>query len=159
MIYLKQINPNTGILQRTEDIRTMQLSMPWQIPIAIIRLTLLVAVDTAALHQSWKIAGQIGIEASGSHITDMIVPLLAITIGTLAASGFYGTDDKLNQFAKLFKALTLAQTVILIAAFFYQPGVWWVSRLVFTIAWLLNFVFIGLARSLFYLLKFLWLVK
>ncbi len=153
MIYLKQINPNTRILQRTEDIRSMQISMPWQIPIAIIRLILLLAIDTAMLYKSWMIADQIGTESSGSHITRMIVPLLAITIGTLAASGFYGTDDKLNQFAKLFKALTLAQAVILIAAFFYQPGVWWVSRLVFTTAWLLNFLFIGLARLLFDLLN------
>lgn len=153
MIYLKQINPSTGILPQSEDIRTMQLSMPWQIPIAIIRLTLLVAIDTAMLYQSWTISGQIGLETSGSQITNMIVPVLAITIGTLAASGFYGTDDKLNQFTRLFKALTLAQIVILIAAFFYQPGVWWVSRLVFTTAWLLNFVFISLARFLFELLN------
>jgi exopolysaccharide biosynthesis polyprenyl glycosylphosphotransferase len=65
----------------------------------------------------------------------------------------YGTDDKLHRFAKLFKTLTLAQVVILIAAFFYQPGIWWVSRLVFIIAWLLNFVFIGLGRFLFDILN------
>jgi hypothetical protein len=68
---------------------------------------------------------------SGSHLALTIAPILAITIGTLAASGFYGTGDKLHRFAKLFKALTLAQVVILIAAFFYQPRLWWVSRLVF----------------------------
>jgi FlaA1/EpsC-like NDP-sugar epimerase len=43
--------------------------------------------------------------------------------------------------------------MILIAAFFYHPGLWWVSRLVFVIAWLLNFVFIGSARFLFDLLN------
>ncbi len=153
MIYLKKTNLKTGILQQDEDIRTMQLSMPWRTPIAIIRLILLMAIDTTMLYGSWTIADLIGIETSGSHITNTIVPLLAIPIGTLAASGFYGTDDKLNRFAKLFKALTLAQAVTLIAAFFYHPGLWWVSRLVFTIAWLLNFVFIGLARFLFDLLN------
>lgn len=155
MIYLKKISPNpsAGILQQTKDIRTMKLSMPWRSVFAMIRLILLVAIDTTMLYGSWTIADQIGIETSGSHITSKILPLIAITIGTLAASGFYGTDDKLNQFDKLFKALTLAQVVILIAAFFYNPGQWWVSRLVFIIAWLLNFVFIGLARLLFDLLN------
>jgi exopolysaccharide biosynthesis polyprenyl glycosylphosphotransferase len=113
----------------------------------------LLSLDTLMLCASWTIADRVGIVTSSSHIVHTIAPILAITIGTLAASGFYGTDDKLHRFAKLFKALTLAQVVILIAAFFYQPGLWWVSRLVFIIAWLLNFVFIGLARFLFDILN------
>jgi FlaA1/EpsC-like NDP-sugar epimerase len=102
---------------------------------------------------AWTIADRIGIVTSGSHIAYTIAPILAITIGTLVTSGFYGTDDKFHRFAKLFKALTLAQVIILIAAFFYQPGRWWVSRLVFIIAWVLNFVFIGLTRFLFDILN------
>jgi exopolysaccharide biosynthesis polyprenyl glycosylphosphotransferase len=153
MTDLKKINPTTSSSWQTEDIRAMNLSMRWRAPIVVLRSIVLLVLDTLMLYASWTIADRIGIVTSGSHIVQTIAPILAITIGTLAASGFYGTDDKLHRFAKLFKTLTLAQVVILIAAFFYQPGLWWVSRLVFIIAWLLNFAFIGLARFLFDILN------
>ncbi|WP_310490278.1 sugar transferase [Chamaesiphon sp. VAR_69_metabat_338] len=149
MTDLKKNTPTTSNLWQTEDIRAMQLSMRWRTPIAILRSIVMLGLDALMLYGSWTIADRIGIVTSGSHLALTTAPIVAITIGTLAASGFYGTDDKLHRFAKLFKALTLAQVVILIAAFFYQPGLWWVSRLVFIIAWLLNFVSIGLARFLF----------
>jgi exopolysaccharide biosynthesis polyprenyl glycosylphosphotransferase len=153
MTDLKKTNSTTGSSWQTEDIRAMNLSMRWRTPIVVLRSIVLLILDTLMLCASWTIADRVGIVTSGSHIVHTIAPILAITIGTLAASGFYGTDDKLHRFAKLFKALTLAQVVILIAAFFYQPGLWWVSRLVFVIAWLLNFAFIGLARFLFDILN------
>jgi exopolysaccharide biosynthesis polyprenyl glycosylphosphotransferase len=153
MTDLKKINPTTSSSWQTEDIRAMNLSMRWRAPIVVLRSIVLLVLDTLMLYASWTIADRIGIVTSGSHIVHTIAPILAITIGTLAASGFYGTDDKLHRFAKLFKSLTLAQVIILIAAFFYQPGLWWVSRLVFIIAWLLNFTFIGLARFLFDILN------
>jgi exopolysaccharide biosynthesis polyprenyl glycosylphosphotransferase len=153
MTDLKKTNSTTGSSWQTEDIRAMNLSMRWRTPIVVLRSIVLLILDTLMLCASWTIADRVGIVTSGSHIVHTIAPILAITIGTLAASGFYGTDDKLHRFAKLFKALTLAQVVILIAAFFYQPGLWWISRLVFVIAWLLNFTFIGLARFLFDILN------
>jgi exopolysaccharide biosynthesis polyprenyl glycosylphosphotransferase len=155
MTDLKKHNSSTtaGGLRQTEDIRAMQPSIRWRTPIVILRSIVLLGLDTLMIYGSWTLADRIGIVTSGSHLALTIAPILAITIGTLAASGFYGTDDKLHRFAKLFKALTLAQVVILIAAFFYQPGLWWVSRLVFVIAWLLNFVFISLARFLFDILN------
>jgi exopolysaccharide biosynthesis polyprenyl glycosylphosphotransferase len=153
MTDLKKNNSTTGNLWQTEDIRAMQISMRWRTPIVILRSIVLLVIDTLMVYGSWTIADRIGIATSGSHIVHTIAPILAITIGTLAASGFYGTDDKLHRFAKLFKALTLAQVIILIAAFFYQPGLWWVSRLVFVIAWVLNFGSIGSARFLFDILN------
>jgi exopolysaccharide biosynthesis polyprenyl glycosylphosphotransferase len=153
MTDLKKNNPMTGGSWQTEDIRAMNLSMRWRTPLVVLRSIVLLSLDTLMLCASWTIADRVGIVTSGSHIVHPIAPILAITIGTLAASGFYGTDDKLHRFAKLFKALTLAQVVILIAAFFNQPGLWWISRLVFIIAWLLNFALIGLARFLFDILN------
>jgi exopolysaccharide biosynthesis polyprenyl glycosylphosphotransferase len=153
MTDLKKTNPTTGSSWQTEDIRAMNLSMRWRTPLVVLRSIVLLILDTLMLCASWTIADRIGIVTSGSHIVHPIAPILAITIGTLAASGFYGTDDKLHRFAKLFKALTLAQVVILIAAFFNQPGLWWISRLVFISAWLLNFTSIGLARFLFDILN------
>jgi exopolysaccharide biosynthesis polyprenyl glycosylphosphotransferase len=147
MTDLKKNNP-TASLWQTEDIRAINGSIGWRIPILILRAIVLLLVDTSMLFASWIVADRLGTPTVGVHISDAMVPILAVSIGTLAASGFYGTDDKLHRFAKLFKSLTLAQIVVLIAAFFYQPGLWWVSRSVFVIAWLLNFVFIGGARFL-----------
>ncbi|WP_309744494.1 MULTISPECIES: sugar transferase [unclassified Chamaesiphon] len=133
---------------QTEDIRATNLSIRWRTPLVVLRSIVSVFLDTSMLFISWTIADRIGTQTEGRHITDTIVPILAVSIGTLAASGFYGTDDKLHRFAKLLKSLTLAQVMILIAAFFYQPGLWWISRSVFLIAWVLNFVSIGSARYL-----------
>ena len=138
-----------GYLWQTEDIRATNLSIRWRTPLVILQSIVSIVLDTAMLFVSWTIADKLGTPTIGRHITDTIVPILAVSVGTLAASGFYGTDDKLHRFAKLLKSLTLAQVMILIAAFFYQPGLWWVSRSVFLIAWVLNFVLISSARYLF----------
>jgi exopolysaccharide biosynthesis polyprenyl glycosylphosphotransferase len=130
---------------QVEDIRAKNLSVRWQTSLVSLRALFLLALDTSMLFTSWTISDLVGTPVTGVHIADSMTPILAISIGTLAASGFYGTDDKLHRFAKLFKSLTLAQIVVLVAAFFYQPGLW-ISRSVFLIAWLLNFLFIGGAR-------------
>lgn len=146
MTDLKKPNPTVS-LWSTEDIRATG-SIGWRTPLLVIQSILLILLDTSMLLASWLVADRIGTPTFGAHISDSMAPILAVSIGTLAASGFYGTDDKLHRFAKLFKSLTLAQIIILIAAFFYQPGLWWVSRSVFLMAWLLDFVFIGGARFL-----------
>jgi exopolysaccharide biosynthesis polyprenyl glycosylphosphotransferase len=132
---------------QTEDIRATNLSIRWQTPIFVLQSLVLILLDTSMLFLSWTAADRLGTPIEGVHISASMIPILAVSIGTLTASGFYGTDDKLHRFAKLFRSLTLAQIVVLIAAFFYQPGLW-VSRSVFAIAWILNFVFISSARFL-----------
>jgi exopolysaccharide biosynthesis polyprenyl glycosylphosphotransferase len=148
MTDLKKSVTTNGLWQ-TEDIRAPNLSIRWRTSIVLLRLLALILLDTSMLFASWIFADRIGTPTVGRHISDTMVPILAVSVGTLAASGFYGTDDKLHRFAKLFKSLTLAQVIVLIAAFFYQPGLWWVSRSVFLIAWVLNFLFISSARFLF----------
>jgi exopolysaccharide biosynthesis polyprenyl glycosylphosphotransferase len=135
----------TGPLWQTEDIRATSLSIRWRTTIVALQSVFLILLDTFMLFASWTVADRIGTPTVGLHIADSMVPILAVSIGTLAASGFYGTDDKLHRFAQLFRSLTLAQIVVLIAAFFYQPELW-VSRSVFAISWGLNFIFIGSAR-------------
>jgi exopolysaccharide biosynthesis polyprenyl glycosylphosphotransferase len=148
MTELKKTDPIINLWQ-TEDIRATNLAIRWRTPLMVLRSFMLIALDAAMLFASWSLADRIGTPTSGRHISDTMVPILAVTMGTLAASGFYGTDDKLHRFAKLLKSLTLAQLMILIAAFFYQPGLWWVSRSVFAIAGVLNFISIGSARFVF----------
>mgnify|MGYP000070002012 FL=1 len=148
MTDLRETDPSD--LWQLKDIRATNLAIRWRTPtLVVLRSTALLLLDTLMLFASWTIADRFGTPTPGMHIANAMAPILAINIGTLAASGFYGTDDKLHRFSKLFKSLTLAQVVILIAAFFYQPGVWGVSRSVFSLAWVLSFVLIGSARYLF----------
>jgi exopolysaccharide biosynthesis polyprenyl glycosylphosphotransferase len=150
---MKDLNKTdlTGNLWQIEDIRAMNLFIRWRTPLVVLRSMILLLLDAAMLFVSWQIADRLG--TSGSiHISDSIWPIIVISIGTLAASGFYGTDDRLHRFAKLFKSLTLAHLTILIGAFLYQPGIWWVTRSVFALAWMLNFILIGSARFLLDLL-------
>ena len=133
---------------QTADIRAKNLSIRWWSIIDSLKVVALAVLDVAMLSLSWTLADRLGTPTAGVHLTDSIVPIVAVGIGTLAASGFYGTDDKLHRFSKLFKSLALAQVIELIAAFFYQPGAW-VSRSVFVIALILNFVLISSARLLF----------
>lgn len=139
-------------LWQTSDIRSTKLSIQWRTLMVVLRSIVLILLDMLMLFASWTIADRIGTPVTGAHLASMMVTILAISVGTLAASGFYGTDDKLHRFAKLFKSLILAQTIVLIATFFYQPELLWASRSTFSIALLLNFLSIGSARFLFDLL-------
>jgi exopolysaccharide biosynthesis polyprenyl glycosylphosphotransferase len=132
------------------DIRAANLSLKWRTLIVSLQFVILILLDTSMLFVSWIIAGQIGTPSNGIHISNLMVPILAVNLGTLTAAGFYGTDDKLNRFTKLFRSLTIAQIILLIIAFFYQPGLW-IFRLIFLVAWPLNFLFVGGARFLFHL--------
>ena len=147
MTDLRKTDATTNRWQ-TEDIRARNLSIRWWTIANGVKVLALVSLDTVMLYLSWTIADHLGTPTAGVHITDAMIPVVAVGIGTLTASGFYGTDDKLHRFSKLFKTLALAQVIELIAAFFYQPGIW-VSRSVFIIALLLNFLFIGSARIIF----------
>jgi exopolysaccharide biosynthesis polyprenyl glycosylphosphotransferase len=137
----------TGNLWQIEDIRAPNVAIRWQAPLVVLRSIILLLLDATMLFISWQIADLLG--TSGAiHISGSIWPMIVIEIGTLAAAGFYGTDDRLHRFANLFKSLTLAHLTILIGASFYQPGFWWVTRSGFAIAWMLNFISIGSARFL-----------
>jgi exopolysaccharide biosynthesis polyprenyl glycosylphosphotransferase len=138
-------------LRQTEDIRAGNLSIRWSALVNGLQLIVLILLDTSMLLASWTVADSIGRPTAGISIANSMVPILAITVGTLAASGFYGTDDKLHRFTKLFKSLVLAQIMVLMAAFLYQPGLW-ISRSVFLTAWILNFLFVSGARSSLHLL-------
>ena len=147
MTDLRETDPSD--LWQFKDIRATNSAIRWRTPtLVVLRSTALLLLDTLMLFASWTIADRFGTPTPGMHIANTMAPILAINIGTLAASGFYGTDDKLHRFAKLFKSLLLAQVIILAAAFFERPGLWLMSRSVFSISLVLNFLSIGGARFL-----------
>lgn len=149
MAELNRSNSDKRIWQTADDIRASNLSLRWGTQLAILRSIFLLGLDAAMVYLSWVCADRLGTPTAGAHIANSLLPILGVTVGTLAASGFYGSDDKLHRFARLFKTLTIAQAIILMAAFFYLPKFWWVSRSVFLIAWLLNLLFVGVSRLLF----------
>ncbi len=137
----------TSDLWQIEDIRATNVAIEWRTPLGALRSIFLLLLDAVMLFISWQIADLLGISGA-IHISESIWPMIVIEIGTLAASGFYGTDERLHRFANLFKSLTLAHLTILVSTFLYQPRFWWVTRSIFAIAWMLNFISIGLARFL-----------
>jgi exopolysaccharide biosynthesis polyprenyl glycosylphosphotransferase len=146
MTDLKKNQPTTDSWY-AGDIRATNFLIRRRTLISIIRLSILVLLDTLMLFLAWTIADRIGTPVDELHLFNSVAPLLSIGVGTLAASGLYGTDDKRHSFSKLFKSLTLVQIVLLIAGFLYHPGIW-VSRSVFLFAWVLSLIFVGGGRFL-----------
>jgi exopolysaccharide biosynthesis polyprenyl glycosylphosphotransferase len=132
------------------DIRASNLSLRWRTLIVGLQLVTLIVLDISMLFASWILADSINGAKSELNIYSSMLPILAVNLGILTVSGFYGADEKLNRFAKLFRSLTVAQIVLLTVAFFYKPKLWALHSVILT-AWPLNFAFIGGARFLFYL--------
>ena len=132
------------------DIRASNLSLRWRTLIIGLQLVSLIVLDISMLFVSWILADLVNGSKSELNIYSSMLPILAVNVGILTVSGFYGADEKLNRFAKLLKSLTVAQIVLLTIAFFYKPKLWALHSVILT-AWPLNFVFIGGARYLFHL--------
>jgi exopolysaccharide biosynthesis polyprenyl glycosylphosphotransferase len=132
------------------DIRASNLSLRWRTLIVGMQLVTLIVLDILMLFASWMLADIVSGTNYELNIDKSMLPILAVNIGILTVSGFYGADEKLNRFAKLFKSLTVAQIILLTVAFFYRPNSGALHSVILT-AWPLNFVFIGGARFLFYL--------
>lgn len=74
-----------------------------------------------------------------------IWPILAITLTTIATTGLYGERHSRRRFFNLVKSLTLAQCLLLVITFLYQPGVF-ISRSSFLLAWFLSLIFVSTGR-------------
>ena len=122
-----------------------------------LRVALVVLLDTSMLSLAWIIADQLGTSLKEFSLLGenkqpfgLLLPTLVITLGILAASGLYGTDDKRRSFPNLIKSLSLALILLLIIAFLYQPKIW-LSRSVFLWAWFLTLTFVWAERLLLHL--------
>ncbi len=133
------------------DIRASNLSLRWRTLIVGLQLITLIVLDISMLFASWILADLASGAKPELNVYNSMIPILAVNVGILTISGFYGTDEKLNRFANLFKSLTVAQIILLTIACFDRPRLSALPLVIFT-AWLLNFIFIGGARFLFHLL-------
>jgi exopolysaccharide biosynthesis polyprenyl glycosylphosphotransferase len=136
----------------SKDIRATNISLKWRTLKVFLRLIVLIALDILMIFLSWIVTCTINAPKIGVNIFDSMLPIVAISIGTLAASGFYRNDEKMHHFMGLFISLTLSQIVVLITVFFYQSELWG-SRSIFLLSWLFNLLFIGGARFLLDLFK------
>jgi exopolysaccharide biosynthesis polyprenyl glycosylphosphotransferase len=140
--------PSSNSTWNAGDIRATNFLIRRRTFLRGIGLLVLVSADALMICLAWTIADRVGTPIDGIHLLSSLIPILALTIVTLAASGHYGSDDRSLTIEKLCKSLTLAQFALLSAAFFYQPGIW-VSRSVFIIAWLLSIILVASERFLF----------
>jgi len=119
----------------------------------IVRTLAFVSLDAVLIALSWKTAKTIvdsvswlqSVEsfqllASTPSQPGLLLPILAITIATIASSGLYGERKGRRQFTRLLKSLTVAQGIIVLVAFLYEPGLF-VSRSTFLLAWLFSIFF------------------
>ncbi len=119
-----------------------------------LRVVTLVVLDSLMSCSAWIFADSWGKPVDDFELfwkspeqPGFLLPILAITIGILAASGHYGTDDKRRDYLNMIKSLTLAQFILVIIAFLYKPGLI-VSRSTFLLAWLLLLILVCTERLL-----------
>ncbi len=119
-----------------------------------IRFFTLCGVDIAMTTLAWILAVWIGTPVKafslwgGLDKPGFILPILGVTFGVIAASGLYGSDHQRRDYLGLIKALTLAQGVLLLIAFLYQPGLLLVSRSTFLLGWLFVMLWATVGRLL-----------
>ncbi len=74
-----------------------------------------------------------------------LLPILLITLNTIAAAGLYGERESRRQYSKLVKSIIVAQIIILFLAFLYEPEAIF-SRSTFLLAWVFNLIFLLTGR-------------
>lgn len=122
-----------------------------------LRVATLLLLDSLAIASAWALAdrwgtsaGSFPLLASNGEQPGFLLPIIAITLGIVAASGGYGTDDQRRGFPSLLKSLTLAHGVLLSIGYFYQPEAV-IARSTFLLAWGLTLTFALAERLLLHL--------
>ncbi|MBK4731608.1 sugar transferase [Oxynema sp. CENA135] len=122
-----------------------------------LRVAVLAIVDSLTIAAAWYLADLWGTPVGGFSLLwnldgkpGFLVPIMVITIGILWASGLYGTDDRRRDFFSLIKSLTLAQGVLLIVGYLYEPEAV-ASRSTFLLAWIFNLLFVFSERLIIHL--------
>lgn len=114
-----------------------------------LRVISFVALDSASLITARLLAESFGTEWSSAwEIFDnsfVLSLILAVQTAFIAEGGFYGEGSHRRNYVGLIKAITLANILILLIAFLYQPQQL-ISRSTFILSWALSAVFTCLGR-------------
>lgn len=122
------------------------------------RSLIFILLDTALIALSWKTAQTIVFNVSwfqavgdfqllGEDLNQpgFLVPILMVTVVTLASAGLYSQRESRRRFARLIQYLTVAQCVLLVLAYLENPGLI-LSRSTFVLAWIFNILFVVTGR-------------
>lgn len=77
--------------------------------------------------------------------TSLLIPLVTIEIGLLFARNLYKSGNRRRDYWGIAKALTLANFLILLTAFLYQPEQL-ISRSTFILSWIFSILFVCVGR-------------
>jgi exopolysaccharide biosynthesis polyprenyl glycosylphosphotransferase len=114
-----------------------------------LRVILLVLSDLGSITLAWWLASLWGTPMSSPwHISQdqKLLPLiLAVVVGILGARGLYKSGDRRRDYLGLIKSVSLAEILLLLIAFLYEPDRA-ISRSTFLLSWLLTIAFTATGR-------------
>lgn len=117
-----------------------------------LRVITLISLDAAMLDTAWHLAERLGTPVDSPWNTAYnpfyILPILATEVGLIAAKKLYDSRQERRDYFNLVKALTISHLLLLLVAFFYQPG-GFVSRSTFVLSWVLSISLTFIARFTF----------
>jgi exopolysaccharide biosynthesis polyprenyl glycosylphosphotransferase len=104
-----------------------------------------------AITLSWWLASLLGTPISSpwhiSHDPTLLPLILAVTIAILSSRGLYKSGDRRRDYLGLVKSLSLAQVLLLLIAFLYEPDRT-ISRSTFLLSWLFAILLTSTGRIL-----------
>lgn len=117
-----------------------------------LRVIALILLDTTMLYAAWRISDAYSNLVDSPWSTQnsplLVLPVLAIEIGLIAAKKLYDSRHERRDYLSLVKTLTFAHVLLLLLAFFYQPSEL-ISRKTFILSWLLSISLTCVARFSF----------
>lgn len=120
------------------------------LPIRIIRVLILVALDILALSLAWKLAINYGTPLASPWTQRSAFALvnLVVAIGIFLTSGLYKAGVHRRNYGQVIKTVSLANIILLLFAFLYEPEQY-LSRSTFLLFWVFSITSICLSRLLF----------
>jgi exopolysaccharide biosynthesis polyprenyl glycosylphosphotransferase len=119
--------------------------------ISSLRVVVLICLDALLVYAAWHLANTWGTPItsawSGKSPSLYLLLVVAIEIGIIAARGLYKQGDRRRDYIGLIKSISLAEVLLLLVAFLYEPNRF-VSRSTFLIFWVLTTAFVCTGRVL-----------
>ena len=149
------VQPRKAMSKQRLDIRAPIITtLSRGTSIGWLRVAVIVILDSLTIAAAWILADYLGnttqtfnLLGSSDSQPAFLLPILAITLGIAASSGIYGTDDKRRNYLNLLKSLTMAQIVLLMLGYFYEPDAV-IARSTFLLSWIFTMTFVFLERLL-----------
>jgi exopolysaccharide biosynthesis polyprenyl glycosylphosphotransferase len=122
------------------------------IAIKWLRVSFLVLSDVVAITSAWWLASLLGTPIAspwhvfhGSQGATLLPLILAVMIGIIGSRGLYKAGDRRRDYLALIKSVSLAEILLLLIAFLYEPDRT-ISRSTFLLSWFLTAAFISAGR-------------